>query len=272
MPHLNNATYNHTIPNPLPSKRILVAEEDEVNRWFAARLLEQKGYNVSTVTNGQAALAAFAEESFDLILLDLQMPVMNGLETTSAIRQQESRSKTRVPIIAFTNETVTPQAHRYWKAGIDCYLSKPIHTEEFYRRIEAVLKLNAQESRAEKKPAIFDCEEALARIKGNLEILQSVAEMFFTSSIHLLSAIRRAIAKEDPYNLDFAAHRLKGTASTLSAHQVVALAERLELMGSIRNLSCAQTTLGELEKALAEFKAAYEAKFPPSSSPPSTPP
>ncbi|MBL8205683.1 MAG: response regulator [Blastocatellia bacterium] len=242
------------------SKRILIVENDEVNRWLATHLLEQKGYFVSAVTDGQAAIAACAQECFDLILLDLQFQMPDGLATATALRQQETAT---TPIIAFATEPTLNKVPCHWKAGINCYLSKPIQTEEFYRRIEAVLKLHTLIPQSEKPAVVFDCEEALARIKGNVEILQDAAQRFFSSSLHLVSAMRRAITKDDPYNLDFAAHRLKGTASNLSAHQIVALAERLELMGSIHNLCGAQATVTALEQELARFKAAFESKFPP---------
>ncbi len=238
-------------------KRVLVAEDDDVNRWLASRLLEQKGYIVSTVTNGQKALSAVAQESFDLIIMDIQMPLMDGLAATYAIRHRERQTGTHVPIIAFTPETGAAKAQRYWQAGMDSYLAKPIHTDEFYRTIEAVLALHSRLSQAAPLPQVFDCEEALRRLGNDVELLQQVTERFFNTAPHLLSAIRRAITKDDPYNLDFAAHRLRGTASNLSAHAVVELAERLELIGSARNMAQAEATLAALEAELERFKVAF---------------
>jgi len=270
----NNAQHLHYYATARASqpKRILIVENDEVNRWFATHLLEQKGYFVSAVTDGQAAIAACAQECFDLILLDLQFQTPDALAIATALRQQETAATTPVPIIAFATESILNKAPCHWKAGINCYLSKPIQTEEFYRRIEAVLKLHTLMPQSEKPAVVFDWEEALARIKGNVEILQDAAQRFFSSSLHLVSAMRRAITKDDPYNLDFAAHRLKGTASNLSAHQIVALAERLELMGSIHNLCGAQAMVTALEQELVRFKAAFESKFPPFPTIPLNPP
>lgn len=251
------------------SKRILVAENDHVNRWLATRLLEQKGYIVNAVTNGEAALDALEKESFDLILLDLQMPLPNGWEATQDFRQQQERQQIRVPIIAFTTEVGTPCS---WQAGIDSYLTKPIRTEEFYRRIEAVLKLHSDGVQTDKSSAVFDYNEALARVNGEVEVLQNTAETFLGRSRHLLSAMRRAITKGDPYNLDFAAHRLKATASNLSAYRIVGLAERVELMGSTHNLTEAQTAVIALEHELEQFRTAFEAAMQAfTTSPPPTP-
>ena len=245
------------IINTNPPKTVLVVEDDDVNRWLASRLLEQKGYVVSTVTNGQAALAAIEQESFELILMDIKMPLMDGLSATRAIRQQERQTGMHVPIIAFTPDIGAAKALHYWQAGMDSYLAKPIHTDEFYRTIDAVLALRARLSQTAQLPPVFNCEEALRRQGNNIELLQQVAERFLNTAPHLLSAMRRAIAKGDPYNLDFAAHRLRGTASNLSAHAVVELAERLELIGSVRNMTQAETTLTALEAELERFKMAF---------------
>jgi CheY-like chemotaxis protein len=238
---------------------VLVVESDDVNRWLAARLLEQKGYRVKTVTNGEAALAILEHESFDLILMDIQMPLLDGLTVTRTIRQREQHTGTRVPIIAFTSEATDTQTQHYWQAGMDSYLTKPIHTDEFYRTTEAVLTLHQRLSQATDLPPVFAAEEALHQLGGDFELLQQVAERFFNTAPHLLSAMRRAIAKDDSYNLDFAAHRLHGLASNLAAHAVIELAERLELMGSIRNMSQAQFTLATLEEEIKRFRAVFEA-------------
>ena len=251
-----HSDHTNKIINANLPKTVLVVEDDDVNRWLASRLLEQKGYVVSTVTNGQAALAAMEQEYFELILMDIQMPLMDGLSTTRAIRQQERQTGRYVPIIAFTPEIGAEKIQRYWQAGMDSYLAKPIHTDEFYRTIEAVLALHSRLLQAAPLPLAFDGEEVLRRLGNDVEILQQVIERFFNSAPHLLSAIRRAIAKDDPYNLDFAAHRLRGTASNLSAHAVVELAVRLELIGSVRNMSQAQATAVALEEELERFKAA----------------
>jgi two-component system, sensor histidine kinase and response regulator len=251
----SNSTDNLT--NSIQPKRVLIVEDDDVNRWLASRLLEQKGYVISTVTNGEAALAILKQESFDLILMDIQMPVMDGISATRAIRQQEQQTGTHIPIIAFTPETGTLKTQRYWQAGMDGHLTKPIHTSEFYRIIEAVLRLHARLLNASPLPSTFDAEEALRRVNYSVELLQQLAERFFNTAPHLVSAMRRAISKDDPYNLDFAAHRLRGAASNLSAHAMVELAERLELIGSVRNMAQAEITLTTLEQELDRFRAAF---------------
>jgi two-component system, sensor histidine kinase and response regulator len=252
-----NSNLTNTTTDSIQPKRVLIVEDDDVNRWLASRLLEQKGYAISTATNGEVALAILKLEPFDLILMDIQMPVMDGLSTTRAIRQQERQTGMHIPIIAFTPETGTLKTQRYWQAGMDGHLAKPIHTGEFYRIIEAVMRLHARLIDASALPSTFDAKEALCRLNNNVELLQQLAERFFNTAPHLLLAMRRAIAKDDPYNLDFAAHRLRGAASNLSAHAVVELAERLELIGSVRNMAQAEITLTILEQELDRLHAAF---------------
>ncbi len=250
---------SYTSKTALPSfpKHVLVVEEDDLNRWLVSRLLEPKGYVVTAVTNGPEAIAAAAQGSFDLILMNIYMTCMDGLAATQAIRQRELQTGTYVPIIGMTPETGATKALRYWHAGMDSYLTKPLRTDEFYRTIDAVLALHTRLAQAEQSPPVFNCEEALHRLGNNVELLQQSAARFLTTAPHLLSAMRRAIAKGDPYNLDFAAHRMKDTASNISAHAVVEVAERLELIGSVRNMTHAEATLAIMEAELERFKEAF---------------
>ena len=121
------------------SSRVLVAEDNIVNQTLARRLLEKRGYTVSVVGDGRAALAALDQESFDIVLMDVQMPVMDGFEATTAIRQQEQLSGAHVPIVAMTAHAFKGDQERCLAVGMDGYLSKPIRQQELYATIEDVL-------------------------------------------------------------------------------------------------------------------------------------
>jgi two-component system sensor histidine kinase/response regulator len=120
--------------------RVLVAEDNMVNQTLARRLLEKRGYDVSVVGNGLAALAAIENQSFDIVLMDLQMPDMDGLETTAAIRQLELVTGNRVPIVAMTAHALKGDQERCLAGGMDGYISKPIRQDELYTTIENVLR------------------------------------------------------------------------------------------------------------------------------------
>jgi CheY-like chemotaxis protein len=122
--------------------RVLLAEDNLVNQRLAARLMEKRGHTVVVVSTGREALAAFARESFDLVLMDVQMPDMDGLEATAAIRrweQQEPRSS--VPIVAMTAHAMRGDAERCRAAGMDGYVSKPMKPEDLYAAIDRVMAI-----------------------------------------------------------------------------------------------------------------------------------
>ena len=127
--------------------RILLAEDNRVNRFLAVRLLEKAGHSVQTATNGHAAIAALEAERFDLALMDLQMPEMDGLEATARIRARERDSGGHLPIIALTANAMVGDQQRCLEAGMDGYVSKPIDITRLFaeiRRVQAALNPPAQ--------------------------------------------------------------------------------------------------------------------------------
>ena len=129
----------HTLREFQHRARILLAEDNAVNQTLAVRLLEKRGYAVSVAGDGRAALTALENESFDLVLMDIQMPGMDGFEATAAIREKEKRSGSHIPIIAMTAHALKGDEDRCLAAGMDAYVSKPIRTSELYSAIENLL-------------------------------------------------------------------------------------------------------------------------------------
>jgi two-component system, sensor histidine kinase and response regulator len=144
---LNNAPPPQTIPFTVRNvrrelkgrARVLLAEDNPVNQTLAIRLLERQGYAVSVACDGRAALRAFEKESFDLILMDVQMPELNGFEVTTAIREMERASGDHIPIIAMTAYALKGDQERCLAAGMDDYVSKPIRTNELLSKIENLI-------------------------------------------------------------------------------------------------------------------------------------
>ena len=119
--------------------RVLVAEDNVVNQTLARRLLERRGYAVSVVADGRAALTALDRDRFDIVLMDVQMPTMDGFEATAAIRQKEELSGSHIPIVAMTAHAFKGDQERCLAAGMDAYISKPIRQPELYATIEHLL-------------------------------------------------------------------------------------------------------------------------------------
>jgi two-component system, sensor histidine kinase and response regulator len=132
--------------HPLPPERrrgfrILLAEDNLVNRLLAVRLLEKRGHHVQVAGNGREVLEKLETAEFDLVLMDVQMPVMGGFEATAAIREMEKGTGRHIPIIALTAHAVTGDRERCVAAGMDGYVAKPIHPEELFEQIEALIPL-----------------------------------------------------------------------------------------------------------------------------------
>jgi len=119
--------------------RVLVAEDNAVNQRLASRLLEKRGHRVTVMVNGRNALEALANQTFDLVLMDLQMPEMDGFEATAAIREREKDNGGHIPIIALTAHAMKGDMERCLAAGMDGYLSKPIRPQELDDLLEKYL-------------------------------------------------------------------------------------------------------------------------------------
>jgi len=121
--------------------RILLAEDNVVNQRLAVRILEKRGHKVVVVDDGVKALAALERDRFDLVLMDVQMPSMDGVEATAAIRKRESAAGDHIPIIAMTAHAMSGDRQHFLENGMDGYISKPVHQEELFEVIESVLSL-----------------------------------------------------------------------------------------------------------------------------------
>jgi signal transduction histidine kinase/CheY-like chemotaxis protein len=126
-------------PNP-PSLRILLAEDSPMNQKVAISILNREGHSVMVVNNGKDAVSAIASQPFDVVLMDVEMPQMDGLEATSVIRTKEQQSGAHTPIIALTAHAMKGDRERCLEAGMDDYISKPIHAQQLLETLEAVLK------------------------------------------------------------------------------------------------------------------------------------
>jgi two-component system, sensor histidine kinase and response regulator len=136
----------HTLREAKMRGRVLLAEDNAVNRVFAIRLLEKRGFEVTVAENGHAALAAFDQESFDLILMDVQMPGIDGFEATATIRAKELTTGQHTPIIALTAHAMKGDEERCLAAGMDSYVSKPIKSSELFQKIDELLVRNGREN------------------------------------------------------------------------------------------------------------------------------
>ena len=232
----------HSLREGRRCARVLLAEDNAVNRMVAARMLEKRGHSVVPVGNGREALAALRKEPFDVILMDVQMPEMDGYEATSAIRELEEAKGRRTPIIALTAHAMKGDRERCLAAGMDAHVSKPIEAEDLMERIDGLLAAGQAAREKTGAPAgqaaspaddgkgapTIDRMEALQRVGGDAALLAEIAEIFRGDSPSLLESIESALSAGEFRPVGVAAHRLKGSLGTLGARAAAAAARKLE--------------------------------------------
>ncbi len=245
-------------------RRILLAEDGVVNQQVALRLLELRGHHVVLANNGKEAVAALEREEFDLVLMDVQMPEMDGFSATAAIRAKERMTGAHVPIIAMTAHAMRGDRERCLEAGMDGYLAKPIHSRTLYETVEAITPTTPppDEPAPVEEPLddVLDWDAALRRIGGRSELLEQIANLFFTESDELMGEIQAAIAAGDTLKLRRVAHALKGSADCFCATATVQAAFVLETMGRDAMLTDADDAYAVLQRAIERLTAALAAR------------
>jgi PAS domain S-box-containing protein len=249
--------------------RILVAEDHSVNQEVVKQILQRLGHHVEVVTDGRAALAALEQSgrgTFDLVLMDVQMPVMGGLEATAAIRLAERASGTHLPIVALTAHAMHGDRERYLEAGMDGYVTKPIDAVELTRIIAQLVPAAAAQGPipaaadpvapvAAGRPA-FDERFLRARLGDNAQLFAKLVRLFLGDSPARMRAMRRAINTGDGEALREAAHALKGAAANFAAAPVVEAARRLEFQGKNGDLHESVATYAVLTREMPRLRRA----------------
>ena len=246
----------HQTTTPL---HILLAEDNEVNRKVAAVMLEKRGHSVVPAADGVEALAALDKELFDLVLMDVQMPRLDGFEATAAIRLKERETGAHVPIIALTASAMKGDRERCIEAGMDGYVSKPLSAADLYRAIEELPFAIWGRAAVDEQPQpansdVFDREALLARLGGDVVLLQEVVALFLDESPELVARIEDSVAAGDPRALESAAHQLRGSVSNFGAEIVEEAAERLEEIGRGGRLDGAEDKLEELKREITHLQ------------------
>lgn len=260
-------------------KRVLLAEDNPVNQELVLNLLEMAGHQMDLANNGMEAVELFKQQSFDLVLMDCQMPEMDGFEATSLIRQLEEQGGAHVPIIALTANALTGDRDQCIAAGMNDYLSKPFTMPDFNAMIHKWLpfdrglqELQTSEDTLEIKtlqlmddPQVLD-QQVLNRLRmmqrpGAPSILQKVIDIYLNNSPALIDDIRTAVFNKDIDALTRAAHSLKSSSANLGASRLSELCRSLEQMGRSKVLHGADETLVQLLDESAHVMAALKAEL-----------
>ncbi|MGA1824736.1 MAG: response regulator [bacterium] len=231
----------HTLAEENKRKiRILLAEDNAINQKVAIKTLDKLGYRADAVANGLEAIEALRSKPYDLVLMDIQMPEMDGFTATTAIRNPETAVlNPNIPIIAMTAHAMKGDREKCINMGMNDYATKPIQPNELAKTIAKWLNMNAasnQETKEEKpkgKAVVFDRADFLERLDGDEEFLTELLEEFIEITPELINSIKEAIEKEDMIQARRDAHTLKGASANVSA---LALREAaLQMENSIKN-------------------------------------
>jgi two-component system, sensor histidine kinase and response regulator len=259
-------------PVTLASKHILLCEDNLVNQRLATRLLEKQGHTVILANNGLEALALYETATFDLALMDVQMPEMDGFEAARQIRAREQQggglAGKRLPIVAMTAHAMQGDRERCLDTGMDGYLAKPIKAHELYAVIAefteaAPASVNgpSAERVAERvaesvAESAFDETVLWAQVEGDPALLAELVELFKEDSPRLLGELKQALSTGHSNGVAQAAHALKGEASNFGAEDVVTLAHRLEEIGRAETLLEADKLCLALEAEVSRLNIA----------------
>jgi CheY-like chemotaxis protein/HPt (histidine-containing phosphotransfer) domain-containing protein len=233
--------------------RVLVAEDEPVNREVTVAYLQRKGWQVTAVCNGRAALEALNSEPFDVVLMDVQMPEVDGFEATRRIREQEGSGGDRVPIIGLTAHALKGDREKCLGAGMDDYLAKPVEPETLYSAVERW----ARNPSSRRPPRRLPAGDALAFLDPRLSEEQrtGLRSTLHTSLTDGLRGLKAAQVAEDLGQIAFWAHRLRGALVVFRFAAAARLAEEIETRASASRRRGLTALVAALEQEVEQIEA-----------------
>lgn len=249
----------HSLRESRSRLRILLAEDNPVNQLVATRMLEKCGHAVTIASDGKRALAAVATDTFDLVFMDVQMPEMNGLEATRAIRETEKLTDRHIPIFAMTAHAMKGDEERCLSAGMDGYVTKPIRTEQLQEILDKVSGQGRSPDQTSDVGPIedardsIDVETALDRLGGDGELFKELARIFVEGCPAAIDEIRDGLEKRDAAALERASHTLKGSSVQLGAVALGRTAAEIEMCARSGNLTDVEQHIRRLAKEIEQF-------------------
>ena len=277
--------HGYMAPAAAPSRllRVLLAEDTPANQKLVTYVLGKRGHGVEVVQNGEQALEAVGRQDFDVVLMDVQMPVMDGFQATHTIRKLADPKKARLPIIAMTAHALKGDAERCLESGMDGYISKPVKGEELIELVERLAGTSGSDRQAvvpppeEESPRAtvvesvtrdcvrrasaadagsFDLDEAVSKCDGKYEIVQEMIGCFFDEVDTLVEKMRAAMDAGNAAGLGNAAHRLKGTVVYLGARSAADATRRVEQIGKSGDLAEGAEAIDALAVQIERLKEA----------------
>ena len=247
--------------------RVLLAEDNAANQKLAVGVLTKHGHRVTVVGNGRLAIATWQSQPFDVILMDVQMPEMDGLQATQAIRAIEREQGGHVPIVAMTAHAMKGDRERCLEAGMDDYLPKPIRAKQIAEKLLAMFGSSVDEEAVTpdivppdiSPTTLIDWEGALQGVDGDRQLYAEVIQIFLTSASDSLAKLGEAVRANQPDVVQRLSHALKGELMALGAAPVAEVAWQLELSSKQGELSLAAETLAQLASQIDSLRQPFNA-------------
>ena len=239
--------------------KILVAEDTPFNQTFILRLLEKNGFHPTLVENGQQAVERFDPDKFDVILMDVQMPEMDGFEATREIRKLEKQSGGHIPVIAMTAYATEGDRERCLAAGMDDYVSKPISASKLFKAIEVLIAPEKSASPMDEPEGDSLNKDGLIKsFKNDQSLLKELVEIFINDYPQMLNTLRKSLETTDAKTFSRTAHSLKGMLRNFQAEAAADTAFDLEKRGRQEQLDgvdqIIETLAGQLDRVARKLK------------------
>ncbi|MDP2154880.1 MAG: response regulator, partial [Sulfuricella sp.] len=250
---------------------VLLVEDNPVNRKLAVSLLEKWGHYVVIAEDGQQALDILECQRFELVLMDIQMPVMGGFEATARIRERERQTGQHIPILAMTANAMSGDRERCLQAGMDGYVSKPIKISELFKAIEQALAGGGSISEASRPPPLtlqagFDYPTALA--SADQEVVGIIGDIMQEDCPRLLENLFRGADSGDHELLKRSAHTLKGLLGNFGESPALDMAEKANMLAVTGRYGDIPALFADMEAEIARFLDALARHLHPDRIPP----
>ncbi|MCQ1535925.1 PAS domain S-box protein [Methanosarcina sp. KYL-1] len=256
----NEVGYGKKIPT-VKGLDILLAEDHPINQKLVVGLLEKRGHKVTIACNGEEVLDLLSKKDFDAVLMDVQMPGMDGIEATRRIRDPASDvMRHDIPVIALTARAMQEDRVKCMDAGMNDYIPKPLRKEELFKALEFLERGKCKKGKTISSPfevsssEVFDMENGLLRTEGDEPLLKEMIRIFLDTSSELLCSISKAVEEGNPEELGKAAHTLKSAAGSICTNRVFKSAQELEKIGRENKMEEASEKLDELKSRLEELE------------------
>ncbi len=257
--HTNTSKSDNTIDQETKARRsqvkILLAQDNKINQKVALNQLKNLGYTADVANNGQEVLEQLVKQNYDLVLMDCQMPILDGYEATEEIRRQEGNNKHTI-IIALTASAMKEDLDKCIASGMDDFLSKPVRKEALLEKLEhwssQAAKQVASQQISESIEIPVDIDLLHEFSQGDCEFVKQLLQGFIETVQENIAILQSAIATNDVLTILHLAHQIKGSSGNIGANKISHLAAQLEQLARQKNLTAAPALLIDLEKLLGQ--------------------